>query len=230
MTVEQLRGEVATGCRILAGEGHDDFVWGHVSARDPRGRGAWMKASGLGFEEVGDGDVILVSREGEVLEGEGERHIEYPIHTEVLAARDDIGAVAHTHADHAVALAAAGERLLPVSHPATLFVPPEVPRFTLTADLIKTPELGRELAAVLGKEHAVFLVNHGIVTTGADVTDAVVRAVLLERACAVQLKVRGHGGRASWSPDDEALAKRESVYPPGARRQVWEHLARRHAG
>jgi ribulose-5-phosphate 4-epimerase/fuculose-1-phosphate aldolase len=52
----------------------------------------------------------------------------HPIHTEVLAARPDVGAVDHTHADHAVALAPAGERRLPVSHAATLFVPPEVPR------------------------------------------------------------------------------------------------------
>jgi L-ribulose-5-phosphate 4-epimerase len=208
MSVAELRRDVALGCRILAGEGHDDFVWGHVSARDPDGRGAWMKASGVGFEEVRDDDVILVDRSGEVLEGDGGRHIEYPIHTEVLAARPDVGAVAHTHADHSVALAAAGEPLLPVSHAATLFVPPAVPRFTLTADLIQTPELGRAVAQTLGGEHAVFLVNHGIVTTGDDVADAVVRAVILERACSVQLKVRAHGGTPSWSPDDEAMAKR----------------------
>jgi L-ribulose-5-phosphate 4-epimerase len=229
MAPADLRREVAVGCRILAGEGHDDFVWGHVSARDPDGRGAWMKAGGLGFEEVSGEDVILVDGGGEVLEGAGERHIEYPIHTEILAARPDVGAVAHTHSDHAVALAAAGERLLPVSHSATLFVPPDVPRFTLTADLIRTPELGRALASALGEAHAIFLVNHGIVTTGEDVADAVVRAVVLERACEVQLKARAHGGWASWSPDEEALAKRESVYPRAARLQVWELLARRHA-
>jgi L-ribulose-5-phosphate 4-epimerase len=229
MSSAELRREVAQGCRILAGEGQDDFVWGHVSARDPDGRGAWMKAGGLGFEEVRDDDVVLVDPAGEVLEGDGERHIEYPIHTELLAARPDVGAVAHTHADNAVALAAAGEPLRPVSHAATLFVPPEVPRFTLTADLIRTPELGRALAATLGHGHAVFLVNHGIVTTGEDVADAVVRAVVLERACAVQLKVRAHGGWASWSSGDEALAKRDSVYPRAARRQVWDLLARRHA-
>lgn len=28
-------------------------MWGHVSARDPEGRGVWMKASTYGFEEVG---------------------------------------------------------------------------------------------------------------------------------------------------------------------------------
>jgi L-ribulose-5-phosphate 4-epimerase len=226
-TVPGLRRAVALGCRILAAEGHDDLVWGHVSARDPDDRGAWMKASGLGFDEVGGEDVVLVDRAGDVVEGAGTRHIEFPIHTEILAARRDVGAVVHTHAEHAVALAAAGEPLRPVSHAATLFVPPDVPRFTRTADLIKTPELGRAVAEALGPRDALFLVNHGLVTVGSDVPDAVVRAVILERACAIQLKVRGHGGWASWSSDEESLAKRESVYPRAARRQVWDYLARR---
>lgn len=228
--IDALREDVALGCRILAAEGHDDLVWGHVAARDPEGRGVWMKAAGLGFDEVGGDDVILVDPAGQVLEGEGARHIEFPIHTECLAARPDLGAVVHTHAEHAVALAAAGEGLRPVSHAATLFVPPEVPRFTATADLIKTPELGRAVAATLGQEHALFLVNHGLVTAGGDVADAVVRAVLLERACAIQLKVRAHAGWATWSPPEEALAKRANIYPPAARRQVWDYLARRVAG
>jgi hypothetical protein len=32
--------------RALAAAGQGDMVWGHVSIRDPDGRGAWMKAAG----------------------------------------------------------------------------------------------------------------------------------------------------------------------------------------
>jgi ribulose-5-phosphate 4-epimerase/fuculose-1-phosphate aldolase len=106
-------------------------------------------------------------------------------------------------------------------------VPPDVPRFTRTTGLITTPELGHAVAEALGAQHALFLVKHGLVTVGRDVPDAVVRAVLLERACAIQLKVRGHGGWPTWSPPAEALAKRESIYPPQARRDVWDYLVRR---
>lgn len=73
-----LRAEVALGCRILGEEDQGDFVWGHVSARDPGGRGVWMKASTLAFDEIRPAQVILVSWEGEVLEGDGRRHAEYP--------------------------------------------------------------------------------------------------------------------------------------------------------
>jgi hypothetical protein len=93
-----LRAEVALGCRVLGAEDQGDLVWGHVSARDPDGRGVWMTASTHGFEEVGAEQVILVDRDGGVVEGEGRRHAEYPIHTEVMAARPDVGSVVHTHA------------------------------------------------------------------------------------------------------------------------------------
>src|SRR5438105_12914691 len=70
VTEQELREQVARGCRILAATGHDDFVWGHVSARDPQGRGIWMKASTFGFDEITAEHVILVGFDGEVLIGE----------------------------------------------------------------------------------------------------------------------------------------------------------------
>ena len=74
------------------------MVWGHASVRDPDGNGVWMKASGWGFEEITAERVALVTPDGEVAGGSGPRHLEYPIHTEVMAARADIQSVVHTHA------------------------------------------------------------------------------------------------------------------------------------
>src|SRR6266850_7241916 len=113
---DELRDQVALGCRILHDEDQGDFVWGHVSARDPEGRGVWMKASTFGFDEIEREHVILVSWDGEVLEGGHRRHIEYPIHTELMRAREDVGAVVHTHAPWAVAFASMQQPLRPVSH------------------------------------------------------------------------------------------------------------------
>ena len=131
--MNELREQVALGCRILGLEDQGDFVWGHVSARDPDGRGIWMKASTYGFEEIGPDQVLLVSWDGEVLEGSGRRHIEYPIHTELMRARADVACVVHTHASWSVAFASTHEPLRPISHEPTLFVPPDVARFTKTA-------------------------------------------------------------------------------------------------
>lgn len=211
---------------MLGGEDHGDLVWGHLSARDPDGRGVWMKRSTIGFDEVGPDDVHLVSRDGHVLDGEGRRHAEYPIHTEVMAARPDVGAVVHSHAQHAVAFASLGVELRPVSHEGTLFTPPDVPRFTETGDLILTPELGARVADRLGDRSALFLVNHGIVVAGADVPEAVVTAILLDRACRMQLLAMSAGEIRHRSDDEEALAKRDHCYAPALLRQAWDHLVR----
>lgn len=224
---DELRAQVALGCRILSLEDQGDFVWGHVSARDPQGRGVWMKASTLGFEEIGPEQVLLVSWDGEVLEGEGRRHAEYPIHTELIRARGDVSAVVHTHAPWAVAFASTGEELRPLSHEGTLFCPPGPARFTQTGDLILTRELGEALAAALGDRSAAFLVHHGIVTCGPDVVTAVMAAILLERACRTQIRATAGGGPVTWSDDEEALAKRGHCYPPQLLQQAWDYLERR---
>ena len=222
-----LREQVALGCRILGAEDQGDFVWGHVSARDPDGRGVWMKASTYGFEEIGAEQVILVSWDGEVLEGEGRRHIEYPIHTELMRARPDVACVVHTHAPWATAFASTHEPLRPISHEATLFVPPDVARFTKTGDLITSAELGRDLAGAVGDRNAAFMLHHGIVTCGGDVRTGVMTAVLLARACRTNVRAAAAGGPKSWSSDEEALSKREHCWPPALLEQAWDYLARR---
>jgi ribulose-5-phosphate 4-epimerase/fuculose-1-phosphate aldolase len=222
-----VRELVATSCRILAAAGHDDLIWGHASIRDPGGKGVWLKSAEWSLAEVTADRVHLVDPDGNVLEGDGPRHSEYPIHTEIMAARPDVGGVVHTHPPHSVALAATGQPLRPVSHAANYFVPPEVPRFTDTADLVLTRDLGRSLARTLGDARAVFLVNHGIVAVGETLQAATVAAVLLERACQQQILTASAGGWPTWSVPEESLAKREHIYGERAMAAVWDHLVRR---
>jgi ribulose-5-phosphate 4-epimerase/fuculose-1-phosphate aldolase len=222
-----IRQRVALASRVLGLEGQGDLVWGHVSIRDPGGRGVWMKAAGWGVEEITPERVLLVDWDGRVLAGDGPRHSEYPIHTEVMRARPDVQAVVHTHASAAVAFASLEQPLRPLSHEGTLFVPPPIARFTTTGDLILTRELGEAVAAALGPRNAVLLVRHGIVTVGEDVETAVVTAVLLERACRKQLLAMAAGEVKSWSDDEEALSKRAHCYSSEQLHQAWAYLVRR---
>lgn len=227
----EIRNLVSQSSRVLGSVGLDDYIWGHSSARDPEGRGAWIKRSGIGLSEVKPDDVQLVGRDGTVVEGArvdggGDRHLEYPIHTEIFAARPDVGGIVHIHPQHAVALAAAGIVLTPVSHQGTLFWPPSPPVFVDTTDLIHTPELGAAVAEVLGDRNAVFLRNHGVIAVGPDVKTATMTAILLEEACAQQLRTIAFGGEPVHTDPDEARAKRERIYSPGALEKVWSYMLR----
>jgi L-fuculose-phosphate aldolase len=218
---------VTDASQALAAAGLGDMVWGHASVRDPEGRGVWMKSSGWGFEEIDERKVVLVSPAGDVVAGTGKRHLEYPIHTEIIARRPDVGAVVHTHAPALAAFASLDVDLQPLSHDAVPFTYPQLPRFTDTGALIATPELGRALAAVLGDANAVLVPNHGAATAGPDIQTAVMYAVLLERACRTQLLALAAGGPRRWSDEAETQFKRDQVWNPGQLHAGWDYLVRR---
>lgn len=214
------------GCRALAATGQADMVWGHPSVRDPDGRGVWMKCSGWGFEEVDAGRIVLVGADGEVLAGDGPRHIEYPIHTEIMAARPDVGTVVHTHSAAANAFAALDVPLRPLDHAGALFCYPEIPRFTLTGGLIKTSQLGRLLASALGDAVACLMPQHGIVACGADLAAAVMTAVLLDRACRTQLTAMAAGPLRRWGDEADTVAKRADVWSASQLQAGFAYLLR----
>jgi ribulose-5-phosphate 4-epimerase/fuculose-1-phosphate aldolase len=108
-----------------------------------------------------------------------------------------------------------------LSHEACHFVPPDIARFLKTGDLIRTPDLGSDLALCLGDRNAVLIPHHGIVTVGSDLGKAVAAATHLERACQIAL-LAGEGAQPS--PDEEALQKRERSDRHLS--MAWNYLAR----
>ncbi|MFE7837305.1 class II aldolase/adducin family protein [Streptomyces sp. NPDC057474] len=225
MAERQLAVEVALASRALAAAGLSDLVWGHVSLRDPEGRGLWMKASGWGFEEVSPSRVLLVSPEGAVQNGTGRPHLETPIHTEIMAARPDVGAVVHTHGRAATAFASLGVPLLPLSHDAVPFVTPDVPRYP-SGRLVSDHAQGARLAAALGAGAGCLMAGHGLVTVGTDLAEAVMYAVLLDRACRTHLDALAAGGPAMWSDPAEVAQKREETWSPHQLRAGYAYLCR----
>lgn len=229
MSSDSIVEQVARAHQALAVAGQTDMVWGHVSARDADGRGAWMKASGWGFEEITPERVVLVSPGGEVLAGEGRRHIEYPIHTEVMAERPDVGAVVHSHAQAAAVFASLDVPLRALSHDAVPFLDPDIPRFTQSGDLIRTADMGKMLAETIGDSAGALIPGHGFAVVGPDLAVAVMRAVLLERACQNHLSALAAGGPARWSDADEIASKRQTVWSLAQYHAGYDYLLRRSA-
>ena len=223
----QLKRDLALACRILAANGQGDSVYGHVTARLPGWDRFWMKPAWLGLEEITEAHLILVDLDGNVLAGEQTRHSEYPIHAEVMRARADVGAVVHTHPKFSIAFASRGAPLRPISHEACYFWPPDVPVLEEFTELVRTAAQGQVVARMLGVGRGMFLRNHGIVVAGADVAEACVGAILLERAAEIQLLAGSGGQPARHTPPEEAMRKREQIYRPGALRSAFEYHARR---
>lgn len=226
MTDLERRQQLVTASQILAASGHNDFVWGHAAVRAGDGSGVWMKPSGMGMEEVQLEDLVLVDWGGTVLDGHRRRHAEYPIHTRIMMARPEVGATVHSHVASCTSFSSLDTPLVPVSHEASYFSPHGVPSFRGTSDLILTDGLGDGVAAALGPAHGAFLVSHGMVTVGADLVEAVMAALLLDKACSKQLAAMAAGGPRLWTDDAEAVVKRTHVYPRPLLEQGWDYLVR----
>jgi len=223
----QLRRELAYACRILAANGQNDTVYGHVTYREAGAQTFWMKPATLGLDEITPETLIRVDLEGNVVEGELPRHLEFPLHAEIFRARPTVTCVVHTHPIYSIALAATGEPLHAVSHEGAQFTPPDVPRFTRTSDLITTRALGEEVASTLGGRLACYLINHGIVVAGTTIDQAVVSAINVERASQVQLLAAASGQSFRWTSDEEIAGKRENIFGEGMVRNVWNYYCRR---
>jgi len=224
-----LRRRLAEACRMLAAAGQGDDVWGHATARVPGTNTFWMKPAGLGLEEIRPEQLLLVDLDGKVLRGRLPRHSEVFIHAEVLRARPEVNGVVHTHPVPATVFSSLDVPLRPIMHEGTNFVPPDVPRFKETSDLIVTPALGRSVARTLSDRPALFLVNHGIVTAGESIEEATVNALLLDKIARAQLMVPG-GVPKVWTSDEEALVKRKRIYNAQSLESRWAYYQRRGLG
>jgi L-fuculose-phosphate aldolase len=218
--------DLARAHRILDLEGHNDMSLGHLSLRDPLGRGLWLKRGNIGLEEVMEADFILIDFDGDVVDGDGIRHLEWPIHAEILEARPEINVVAHTHPFHATLLSATEVEVWPYTNEGVWFES-GVRHFKLTSDLVNTPALGRELATALGRADAVLLKNHGVAFVGQSIKEATLAGVFLERAARVQLTLAASSFGYSHPGPDEIHQKRQTIYPPRAVENFWQYYNRK---
>jgi ribulose-5-phosphate 4-epimerase/fuculose-1-phosphate aldolase len=196
-SLTELADDVLFGARVLYRELDD--IFGHVSGRIPRE----VKREGLLFTRMRIAPKPLDP--DEVMEIDftcrrvkGKQHVsgETFIHTEIYKARRDVGGVVHAHPFHAVVLSATG-RQLETFHPASIAFGSGVP--FLGGNQINTEKDGHEVAEMLGQGAAILLKNHGAVTVGKDVAQAVIRMYYLERAAYAHL-IAGKD-LLPWKPD-----------------------------
>ncbi|MDP9888689.1 class II aldolase/adducin family protein [Pseudarthrobacter enclensis] len=225
---------LAESCRIIAHAGLAEDVLGHVSMRTDAGiaiRCRGPQESGLLFTEPEDIHEVVAQHP---LTGGYKAPNELPIHAEVLAARPDVQAVVHAHAPAVIAADLAGVELRAAvgayNIPAMRMAAEGIPTYPRSL-LINTTELGQEVASSLGGAPALVLRGHGIVTVGATVEQAVVRALNVE-ILARMLVAANALGTVSYEVPEADMAMMPDLGSGFNDGFVWNyHRARlRHAG
>ena len=176
--LEALREEV---CRLHLELPKNNLVaWtsGNVSARDPESGYVVIKPSGLKYEEMEPGHMVVVTLDGELVEGDLKPSSDTASHLYIYRQRPDVNGIVHTHSAYATAFAALG-RPIPVYLTAIAdeFGGP-IPCGDFA--LIGGEEIGRVVVEAIGHSPAVLLKNHGVFTIGPSPEAALKAAVMVE--------------------------------------------------
>src|SRR5215471_7219793 len=165
---------LAASFRLFGRFGFDEGVAGHITARDPELLDHfWVNPFGMNFSHIRVSDLILVNDKGEVVEGNAVVNgAAFAIHSQVHAARPDVIAAAHSHSVYGKSWSALGRLLDPLTQDACAFYEDHA-LFDDYTGVVLDPEEGKRIAHALGENKAVILRNHGLLTTGYSVDEAV---------------------------------------------------------
>ena len=112
--LEELKKEVYEANMMLPALGIVTFTWGNVSGID-REKGLFaIKPSGVPYEELKPGDMVLVDMDGKVVEGDLNPSSDTATHLVLYRNFPNIGAVVHTHSSWAVSFAEAAIPIEPL--------------------------------------------------------------------------------------------------------------------
>jgi ribulose-5-phosphate 4-epimerase/fuculose-1-phosphate aldolase len=207
---------LAAGFRLFSKFGFDEGVAGHITARDPeRLDHFWVNPFGMHFGHIRVSDLILVNHEGEVVEGDmSVNGAAFAIHSQIHAARPDVVAAAHSHSIYGKSWSALGRTLDPITQDVCAFYDDHAVFDDYTGVVLDIEE-GKRIAHALADNKAAILRNHGLLTVGHSVDEAVWWFITMERSCHAQLLASSAGEPVLI---DAEMAKLTS-------RQVGSHLA-----
>ncbi|MER7769236.1 class II aldolase/adducin family protein [Kitasatospora sp. NPDC096140] len=186
--------QLAAGFRLFGRFGFSEGVAGHITVRDPEHPDRfWVNPFGMPFGMIKASDLLLVDHEGTLLHGNRPvNRAAFVIHSQVHAARPDAVAAAHAHSLHGKAFSSLGIRLDPLTQDACAFFE-DHGLYSDYRGVVNEVDEGKRIAAALGPHKAVILQNHGLLTVGRSVAEAVWWFVTMERSCQAQLLAMAAG-------------------------------------
>ncbi len=163
---------------------------GNLSIYDRASGYVVISPSGLDYDNTQPEDVVVVDRDGAIVEGRCRPSSELVMHLGLYEKRLDISAVVHTHSVFATTLACL-EISLPAVHYLIGFAGHEVKCAPYAT--FGTQELADLACCTIGDAKAVLLAHHGLLAAGADVAEAFMVAEQVEYCAELYWRARAIG-------------------------------------
>lgn len=200
---ESLKRGVIEKCLVLEKMGYFIGTWGNISVRISEG--FIVTPSRVEYSELQPDDLVVVSPEGNVLEGHRLPSSETELHRAVLNKKEDVGAIIHSHSPYATAVACLNLSIPPFVEDLVQIIGGQV-NCTRYVPAGQHRRLGEEAAQTIGEENAVLVANHGVICCGRDLEEAFVTNRILEKAALMMLVA---GSRGPVVPIPEEFVKSE---------------------
>ncbi|KAJ5212389.1 Decarboxylase NovR [Penicillium cinerascens] len=218
---EYLKGRLAAAFRIFGKYGYDEGVAGHITLRDPVDpKTFWVNPFGRAFSLITKSDLIQVDHHGKVIDGGPNRMLNaaaFMIHSAIHDARPDVICAAHSHSLHGRAFCSLGRPLDIITQDSCAFHNDHVV-YKQFNGVVLAEEEGKHIAEALGNKKAALLQNHGLLTVGGTVEEAVFWFVSLEKSCYAQLladaAASGRGGETVKIDEADAAFTYKTVGTP----------------
>ena len=195
--------DLAQACHRLAAAGLVVGTAGNVSVRV--GETVALTAKGVALGEVTPENIAVTDLDGKVLAGSPTSELE--LHLAIYRSRDT-GAIVHTHAPMATAVACVLDEL-PVIHYQLLALGGSIR--VAAFHPFGTRELAAAVVDALAGRAAALLANHGAVNCAPSLPEAVDDAVLLEWACALYLDAARLGTPRVLDEQQQAAVRASAV-------------------
>jgi L-fuculose-phosphate aldolase len=172
------RVEVLATARAMNANGLNRGTAGNVSVR--HGDGFHVTPTGMDYDESQPEDIVFVGLDGRI-EGRRKPSSEWRFHRDIYAARPEAGAIIHTHAPFATALACRGEAIPPFHYMIARFGGSDIRCCDYAT--FGTQELSDAMLLALDGHCACLMAHHGMVVFGKDLKQALALAVEFEALC-----------------------------------------------
>lgn len=200
----QIKNDLSLSYAILAYLNLDDHTYTHLSSRACEGDAFYIYPFGLRFDEVASDQLIKVTLDGQIIEGREYQYNKtgYIIHGSIYKARPDIKSVFHIHSPEIVAVSSNKFGLKPHSQWALHFY--EKIAYHQYNSLALSANDGKSLINDLGELFVMLLRNHGSITCGRTIKEAMFYTYHLHMACKTQCLM-------SSFPENELIYPNEDI-------------------
>lgn len=195
--LEQLKERVFRQNLELVRRGLVILTWGNVSAIDRASGLVVIKPSGVAYDGMTAGDMVVTDLSGKVVEGKLKPSSDTPTHIYLYNTFPSIGGVVHTHSENATAFAQAGLRIVPfgTTHADAFYGEVPCSRALTSSEIEAEYEIntGKVIAeAFVGRDPsaapACLVKSHGPFIWGPTPEKAVENAATLEAVAAMAFK------------------------------------------